>query len=97
MIRSIFGSNSLAGRVKADMDRSVENLREISHRIANAATPGEQGAFGQVLGAELAEAQAAQLETDMVDLADTQLRFEASNRMLQKLYLQLRTAFGTRR
>lgn len=91
MIKRLFGAESTIGRIKSRMDISTQTQREIAHRVANATTPGAntfQNALTQ------ADAQAAvDLERDMVELADTHLRFEAAANLLRKSYDQLRISF----
>lgn len=91
MIRRIFGAESVIGRIKTQMDDSVQKHREIAHRVANATTLGGgtfEGALAQANGQNPVD-----LERDMVELADTQLRFEAAANLLRKSYDQLRTSF----
>lgn len=95
MILRLFGPSSQAGALKRNLDASSMQLREIAHRVANATTPGG-GSFAAVLNEELAAQTIARLEEDMVNLADTQLRFEASIRLLQRTYQQLRTSIRER-
>lgn len=93
MITRWFGAGSTAGRLKAHMDASARSQREIAHNIANIAN----GNFGQALDAQMAAANAeADLEREMVNLADTQLNFEAATKLLQKSYQKLRISFRER-
>lgn len=75
------------------MDRSTEDMRAISHRIANAGTPGA-GDFADLLGSAGGEG-VVDLEREMVALADTQIQHEAANNLLKKVYQQTRVAFRT--
>lgn len=91
MIKRLFGAESMAGRIKTQMDESAQKHREIAHRVANATTLGGgtfEGALAQANGQAPVD-----LERDMVELADTQLRFEAATSLLRKTYDQVRVSF----
>jgi flagellar basal body rod protein FlgB len=103
MLQRLIGSATPVGTLKAGLDASSLQIRAIGHRVANATTP--DGAEG--FDAALQEAQAGtnareivdsrlDLEREMVGLADEQLRFEASARLLQKVYQQVRASMRER-
>ena len=64
-------------------------------RVANAAQQSATAGFAGQLDASLA-ARDADLQVDMASLADTQLRYEATTKLLQKSYGDLRTAMRDR-
>ncbi len=95
MITRLLGDTSPSRALREGMDRSTEELRGIAHRVANGATPGGDGfqaAMDEAMGVE-GEASFS-IEDEMINLADTQLRFEGAARMLQKVYQQVRGSVG---
>jgi len=102
MLNRLLGTGSTVARLKAGLDESVRSVRGIAHRVANASTPGS-GGFGDVLreaqgvaGRGGPGAEGVDLEKEMVALADEQLRYEATSRLLQKVYQQLRSSVRER-
>lgn len=93
MIRDVFGPSSLYAALRTGLDREAARQRGIAHRVANAQAElaGDAAGSGPTAGANAATAQ-ADLERSMVDLADTQLRFDATTVLLQKAYGQFRSA-----
>lgn len=86
------GESSLPHALRDELDASSHRVRLAAHRIANASTPGAEG-FAAALDARLGGAPGAvDIEAEMVKLADEQLRYEASTRLLQKVYAQLRSS-----
>ena len=67
----------------------------IARRVAGALNQSAAAGFGEELGARLENATET-LEQDMAALADTQLRYEASARLLQMSYSDIRTAMRDR-
>jgi flagellar basal body rod protein FlgB len=91
MLKEIRDTNGAASLLKQSLDVSTRRSREIAHRVANVSTfnlPDPANAQD----AAAAQAAAVDVETEMVALADEQLRFEAATRLLQKVYAQLRTS-----
>lgn len=99
MLGNMIGSTSTVGLLKAGLDVSSRTVRGIAHRVANASN-GEEGSFSNALetariGADT-EGESVDLEAEMVRLADAQLRFEATSRLLQKVYQSIRASISTR-
>jgi len=93
MIGRLMGPTTSVGQLKEGLDVSTERARGIAHRIANAANGGFAGALDAVqAGAE----PEVDLESEMVSLADEQIRFEALTRLLQKTYAQVRASVRER-
>ena len=94
MITRILGPDTAAAALKEGLNASSVRARAIADRIANASTPG----FAEAL--EAAEGKGASteanLEEQMVALADEQIRFEALTRLLQKTYAGARAAVRER-
>jgi flagellar hook-associated protein FlgK len=96
MFSSLFGAGTRAAMLKGGLEENSRTQQAIAGRIARA-TQASASDFGAALaGAEGTAAQTAGAEVDlqqeMVNLADVQLRYEASAKLLQEAYGQLRTA-----
>ncbi len=95
MLGKMIGSTSTVGLLKAGMDVSSRAVRGIAHRVANASS-GQEGSFANTLDAARiglgTEGESVDLEAEMVRLADEQLRFEATSRLLQKVYQNIRSS-----
>ena len=98
MIHGFFGRISAATDLKQALDVSSRQTRLTADRVAKATLQNADGfALPAVDGAQPAAAangEAVDLETEMVNLADEQLRFEATARLLQKTYQQIRLSVG---
>ena len=83
-----------ASPLKAALDNSVERTRGIADRVAKATLNNGDGfSLEAVNGTAANEAQNdINVEDEMVALADEQLRFLATSRLLEKTYSSLRTA-----
>jgi len=90
MLNRLLGPGTSAPTLKSGLDRTSADLREVTHRLANASTPG----FGTLMDARGGVTPTVNLEEEMVNLADGQLRFEAQAQMLQRVYQQLRSSVG---
>jgi flagellar basal body rod protein FlgB len=90
MIRELFGTSSIYGTLRDGLDQATAAQRRIANRVANATN----GAFAAELSKQQGGAGASEvdLERSMTQLADTQIRFDATTRLLQKAYAQIRTA-----
>ncbi len=87
---------SNATPLRAALDQSVERSRAIGDRVAKASLGNADGfalrtgaAEGE-LGAE--EATPVDVEQEMMDLADEQLRFLTTAKLLERTYASIRTA-----
>ena len=97
MLYGFVGRVSQANNLKEALDVSSQRTRLIADRVARASLAG--GGF-----ALPAEGQApgstgtgpVNLEAEMVSLADEQIRFEATARLLQRAYQSLRTSIRER-
>lgn len=90
MLARLLGPGTTVPNLKQGLDRTSADLREVTHRIANAGTPG----FQEILDAQGMPVEGGNLEEDMVNLADGQLRFEAEAQLLQKIYHQIHSSVG---
>ena len=83
-----------ASPLKASLDRSVERTRGIADRVAKASMNNGDGfSLEAPNGTTPNDAQNnINIEDEMVALADEQLRFLSTSRLLEKTYASLRTA-----
>lgn len=103
MLNGLFGNDSLVGALKAGLTQSTQRARAIADRVANATTPGAKGGFGAALdqasgsgSGSSASASGVDLESQMVSLADEQIRYDATAKLLQKVYAQVRASVSER-
>lgn len=83
------------GELKDALDVGTQRVRAIADRVSKAslqnqdgfALPGMTGANGVPAGSS-----GVDIETEMISLADEQLRYEATSKLLSKAYDQVRTA-----
>ena len=90
MLDRLLGNGSTVSELKTGLDRSTRNVREVAHKVANAAS-GVSGDFASTLE-EARQSQQVDLEEEMVSLAEEQIRYEASSQLLQKIYRQIRSS-----
>lgn len=90
MLNRIMATGSTVSELKAGLDDSTRNVRQIAHRVANAAS-GVSGDFASTLD-EARMSQEVDLEEEMVSLAEEQIRYEATSQLLQKIYQQIRSS-----
>jgi len=104
MLYGFIGRVSAATELKQALDISGQRTRLIADRVAKASLDGESG-FAATLEAmdEGVEppvigepAEPIDLESEMVALADEQLRFETTARLLQKAYQNIRLSLRDR-
>ena len=100
MINGFIGRISAATDLKEALDAGSRQTRLTADRVAKATLQNADGfalpaVDGQPAGAVPA-GEAVDLEAEMVSLADQQLRFEATARLLQKTYQQIRLSIGSR-
>jgi flagellar basal body rod protein FlgB len=93
MLNRLLGADSSAITLKQGLDASSARVKGIASRIANAGN----GSFADALaGAEAGTSTEAAVEQEMVALADEQIRFDAAAKLLQRVYMQLRTSIRER-
>jgi len=83
-----------ASSLKAGLDESVARSRSIADRVAKATLQNSDGFSLKASNGQTAVANAnpINVEDEMVGLADEQMRFLATSRLLEKTYQNLRTA-----
>lgn len=93
MIRGLFGAGTTPAMLRGGLDEVSATHRGIASRVANALTPADGSDFASQLDAQrAAESSGADLERDMAALADAQIRYESTAKLLQKAYARLRAA-----
>ncbi|HTO91414.1 MAG TPA: hypothetical protein VMJ70_09800 [Candidatus Sulfotelmatobacter sp.] len=92
MLRSLFGPDTVTSMLRGGLEETTASHRSIAARVAGASEASSNADFS----GDLARSQAAQadLEKDMAELADNQLRYEAEAHLLRAAYDRLRTAVG---
>jgi hypothetical protein len=88
----LFDRVTAAPALKASLDRSVVRTREIADRVAKANLANGDGFALAANGQPVAGANDVDVESEMVALADEQLRYTATAKLLEKTYASLRLA-----
>ena len=94
MLPGILARITNVNDLKDSLDVSTQRSRAIASRVAQASANGGDGFALPVDPAtgKPVEDGKVDLEAEMTSLADEQLRFEATAKLLEKTYAQLRTA-----
>ncbi|MCL4864750.1 MAG: hypothetical protein KJZ47_02575 [Gemmatimonadales bacterium] len=95
MIKGLFGAGTMTQALRAGLDENVATHRTIADRVARGLGRSTVTDFEGQLEASMSSAD-QELTQDMAALADTQLRYEAAARLLQRSYADLRTAIRDR-
>lgn len=90
MIEGLIGTDSMVHTLKQEMSASMVRSRDIANRVANA-TNGASASFEASLD-EALDADAVDLEVEMVKLADEQIRYQAMSEIVQKMYGAIRSS-----
>lgn len=88
----VIGRTTQASKLKVALDENAQRVRSIADRVARAGA--EQ--FSLPKPGEPTSAEGIDLETEMTRLADAQLRYDASAKLLQKTYETLRLSMRDR-
>jgi flagellar basal body rod protein FlgB len=93
MLSGILDRAMQVSPLKQTLDLSVQRTKAIAGRVAQASVLGDGFAMPGAAATSTTESGAPiDLEQEMVSLADEQMHFEATAKLLQKAYEQLRTA-----
>jgi hypothetical protein len=93
MLFGFFGRVSGAPQLRESLDLSSQRVRGIAQRVSGA-TVANQSGFALPDGTTAPEA--VNLEAEMTSLADEQLRYESTAKLLEKTYQQLRLSIRDR-
>lgn len=90
MIRGLIGSGTIVSQLKQGLGESTVRARDIAHRVANASNE-RVASFEEAFQVARGDAEGVDLESEMVRLADEQLRFDTVSRVLNRTYGQIRS------
>jgi flagellar basal body rod protein FlgB len=98
MLPSIYARVTNANDLKDALDLSATRTKAIATRVSQASVNNGSGFALPVDPAtgKPTEGDQVDLEAEMTALADEQLRFEATAKLLEKTYAQMRTAMKER-
>ncbi|MES2305359.1 MAG: hypothetical protein V4558_07620 [Gemmatimonadota bacterium] len=97
MIRGLFGQGTSTSNLRAGLDELSATQKTIAARVANSSAQSSSTDFADALGNSIEQQNKdAELQQNMASLADTELRFEAAAKLLQKSYADLHTAITNR-
>lgn len=98
MLHGFFGRVTESVNLREQLDASTQRSRLIADRVSKATLLNGDGFAIPEAEAEPGTLQEGpvDLEAEMVSLADEQLYFEATARLLQKAYEQIRTSLRSR-
>ena len=92
MIKGLFGNSTVPGALRAGLDQASATQKAIAARVAGALSSSSSTDFAGDFAKAKGKVDEADLQRDMAELADTQLRYEADAKLLQQAYGRLRTA-----
>lgn len=98
MLYGFFGRVSESVNLRDAMNASSQRSRIIADRVSKASILQGDGFSMPEVGAEPGTAQEGpvDLEAEMVSLADEQIYYEATARLLQRTYEQIRSSIRSR-
>ena len=101
VIHNFIGRVSSANQLKSALDVGSQRVRAIADRVSQAALQNQDGfalpsSAMPEPGQEAVASSAVDLESEMTNLADAQLRYEATSKLLSKAYAQVRTSMRDR-
>jgi flagellar basal body rod protein FlgB len=88
MLYGFFGRVSSAPQMRDALDASSQRIKAIAQRVSGATLQNQTG-FALPDGTT-APGEAVNLEAEMTSLADEQLRYEATAKLLERTYTRLR-------
>ncbi len=95
MLFGLIDRTTSAASLNAGLDRSAERMRGIADRVSKASLQNSDGFSLEANGSQadvVAQANATNVETEMVASADEQIRFLMTAKLLEKTYASLRGA-----
>lgn len=91
MLYGFIGRTSNATSLKAALDVSAERTRAIAGRVSQASLGGDGFALPLEAPGAAGDPAAVNVEAEMASLADEQLHYEATAKLLEKTYQRLRS------
>jgi flagellar basal body rod protein FlgB len=97
MLYGFIGRVSMANQLKEGLDIGAQRTRVIADRVSKATLGNADGFTLPVANAVPGsnEDGAVDIESEMVSLADEQLRFEATAKLLERAYQRVRASLKT--
>ena len=95
MLLGILARATNANDLKDALDLSAQRTRAIAGRVAQASVNGQNGfalPLDPTTGQPIVDGNNVNLEAEMTSLADEQVRYDATEKLLEKTYAQLRTS-----
>ncbi len=92
MFSALFGPQTRIGNLRWSLDDSSAAHKGIAARVSGAIEQSGNTDFDAALSDQARKAPKVDIEKEMVDLASTQLRYDASAKLLQAAYQGLHTA-----
>lgn len=94
MITGFISRVTPAGELKDALDVGSARVRAIADRVSKASLQNQDGFAlpGVPTATGTTASGGVDIETEMISLADEQLRYEATSKLLAKAYDQVRTA-----
>ncbi len=89
------GRVSDASQLKDSLDVGSQRVRAIAQRVAAASMP-DKGAFTLLNPDGAGQSPTIDLETEMTNLANEQLRFDGAAKLLEKTYQRIRVSLRER-
>jgi flagellar basal body rod protein FlgB len=94
MLFGFFGRVSAAPQMRDALDASSQRVKGIAQRVAGATL--QNGSGFALPDATSASGGAVNLEAEMTALADEQLRYESTAKLLEKTYAKIRISMRDR-
>ncbi len=93
MIRSLFGAGTAVNALRGGLEEQMATQRGIAARVQRAVqASSERGFAGELQQAGKRQQAEVDIQAEMASLADTQIRYEATAKLLSGAYQKLRTA-----
>ncbi len=95
MLFGLIDRTTSAAALNAGLDRSTERLRGIADRVSKASLQNSDGFSLEAKGSQadvVAAANPINVEDEMVGMADEQIRYMVTAKLLEKTYASLRGA-----
>ena len=91
MVPSLFGQGTLTQTLRGGLEELSATQKTIANRVAGAVAESATTGFAGQLKSSMAGSD-DEIMRNMASLADTEMRYEATAKLLQKSYADLRTA-----